>query len=72
MIPVYEPWVGDKEGEAVKHSILKGELSGLFGKSLPMFEAEFARLLGCHHGIAVTSGTTALHLAVAACHFPPE
>jgi perosamine synthetase len=70
MIPVYEPWVGDEEAEAVKEAVLNGELSGLFGKSLPTFEAEFARLIGCHHGIAVTSGTTALHLAVAACHFP--
>ena len=71
MIPVYEPWVGKEEAEAVKQAVLNGELSGLFGKSLPAFEAEFARLTGCHHGIAVTSGTTALHLAVAACHFPP-
>jgi perosamine synthetase len=71
MIPVYEPWVGNEEAEAVKQAVLRGELSGLFGKSLPTFEAEFARLIGCHHGIAVTSGTTALHLAVAACHFSP-
>jgi perosamine synthetase len=72
MIPVYEPWVGTEEAEAVKQAVLNGELSGLFGKSLPTFEAEFARLIGCRHGIAVTSGTTALHLAVAACHFPRD
>jgi len=70
MIPVYEPWVGSEEAEAVKQAVLNGELSGLFGKSLPTFETEFARLVDCRHGIAVTSGTTALHLAVAACHFP--
>jgi perosamine synthetase len=72
MIPVYEPLVGIEEAEAVKQAVLNGELSGLFGKSLPTFEAEFARLIGCRYGIAVTSGTTALHLAVAACHFPPD
>src|SRR5260221_5987100 len=71
MIPVYEPWVGSEEAEAVKQAVLIGELAGLFGKSLPTFETESARLIGCRHGIAVTSGTTALHLAVAACHFPP-
>ena len=59
------------KAEANRQAVLNGELSGLFGKSLPTFESEFARLIGCHHGIAVTSGTTALHLAVAACHFPP-
>ena len=46
MIPVYAPWVGTEEAEAVKQAVLNGELSGLFGKSLPAFETEFARLVG--------------------------
>ena len=71
MISVYEPWVGEEEAEAVKQAILNGEISGTFGKSIPTFEQQFAKLVGCRHGVAVTSGTTALHLAVAACHLTP-
>jgi perosamine synthetase len=70
MIPVYEPWVGKEEAEAVKQAIINGEFSGLFGKSLPAFEEQFSARVGCRHGIAVTSGTTALHLAVAALRLP--
>jgi perosamine synthetase len=70
MIPVYEPWVGDEEAEAVKQAIASGEFSGLFGKSLAAFEEQFSARVGCRHGIAVTSGTTALHLAVAGLHLP--
>jgi perosamine synthetase len=71
MIPVYEPWVGEAEAEAVKQAIVNGEYSGLFGTSLPAFEAQFSARVGCRHGIAVTSGTTALHLAVAALRLAP-
>ena len=70
MIPVYEPWVGEEEAEAAKQAILNGEFSGLFGKSIPAFEEQFSARVGCRHGIAVTSGTTALHLAVAALRLP--
>jgi perosamine synthetase len=70
MISVYEPWVGEEEAEAVKQAIINGEFSGLFGKSLPAFEEQFSARIGCRHGIAVTSGTTALHLAVAALRLP--
>jgi perosamine synthetase len=71
MIPVYDPWIGEEEAEAVKQAVLAGEISGSFGKSIPRFEESFAARIGCRHGVAVTSGTTALHLAVAACHFAP-
>ena len=71
MIPVYDPWIGEEEAQAVKQAVLDGEISGSFGKSIPRFEETFAGLIGCRHGVAVTSGTTALHLAVAACHFTP-
>ena len=71
MIPVYDPWIGEEEAQAVKQAVLDGEISGSFGKSIPRFEETFAGMVGCKHGVAVTSGTTALHLAVAACHFAP-
>jgi perosamine synthetase len=71
MIQVYDPWIGEEEAQAVKQAVLDGEISGSFGKNIPRFEESFAARIGCRHGIAVTSGTTALHVAVAACHFAP-
>lgn len=66
MIPVFEPDIGGEEVEAVAAAVRRGEISGSFGESIPAFEAEFADYIGVRHGVAVTSGTTALHLAVAA------
>lgn len=71
MISVYDPYIGEEEAEAVRQAVLAGEISGTFSKSIRLFEERFAKEIGCRHGIAVTSGTTALHLAVAACHFLP-
>jgi perosamine synthetase len=66
MIPVFEPWIGEEEVEAVAAAVRDGEISGSFGKNIECFEEEFAAYIGCEYGVAVTSGTTALHLAVAA------
>lgn len=66
MIPVYEPEIGVDEVEAVAAAIYAGEISGTFGQSLPAFEREFASYVGTKHGVAVSSGTAALHLAVQA------
>jgi perosamine synthetase len=71
MISVYDPWIGEEEADAVRQAVLRGEISGTFGPTIPLFEEQFAKEIGCRHGVAVTSGTTALHLAVAACHFSP-
>ncbi len=66
MIPVFEPSITDEDVAAVVAALRRGEISGSFGEALRDFEAEFARYCGCRHGIATSSGTTALHLAVAA------
>jgi perosamine synthetase len=66
MIPVFEPWIGEEEVDAVATAIRDGEISGSFGANIERFEEEFAAYVGCDYGVAVTSGTTALHLAVAA------
>jgi perosamine synthetase len=47
-------------------ALRRGEISGSFGEALGQFEKEFAEYCGCRHGVAVSSGTTALQLAVAA------
>jgi len=64
MIPVFQPEIGEEEIQAVAEAIRRGEISGSFGSSIPEFEKKLAAYVGCRHGIAVTSGTTALHLAV--------
>jgi perosamine synthetase len=71
MIPVFEPVIGEEEISAVTAALRKGELSGTFGDSLNDFEKSFAEYSGSKYGIAVTSGTTALHLAVAAAGIGP-
>lgn len=65
-IPVYQPEIGENEVAAVVAALRRGEISGSFGKAIPEFEEKFAAYCGCRHGIAVTSGTTALQLAVRA------
>lgn len=64
MIPVFEPLLGEDEVLAVADAIRKGEISGNFGSYLERFEHQFATYCGCKYGVAVSSGTTALHLAV--------
>src|SRR5262245_2419135 len=71
MIPVFEPVIGDEEINAVVDALRKGEISGSFGKYITDFENEFAKYCGCNYGIAVTSGSTALHLAIAALSISP-
>ncbi len=71
MIPVFEPIIGEEEIAYVTDALLKGELSGTFGRYLETFEKEFAEFCGCKYGVAVSNGTTALHLAVAAAGIQP-
>jgi perosamine synthetase len=71
VIPVYEPFIGEEEVQAVADAIRRGEISGSFGESIPAFERRFADFVGARHGVAVTSGTTALQLAVAAAGIAP-
>lgn len=66
MIPVFEPVISEDEIAAVVDALRKGEVSGTFGTYIEDFENEFAAYVGCKHGITVNSGTSALHLAVAA------
>jgi perosamine synthetase len=71
MIPVFEPDVGEEEIAAVADAIRRGEISGSFGESIPRFEEAFAHYCDCKFGVAVSSGTAALHLAVAALELKP-
>lgn len=71
MIPVFEPNIGDDEINAVVAALERGEISGTFGTAISEFEQEFAEYCGCKFGVSVTSGTTALHLAVASININP-
>ncbi len=71
MIPVFEPAIGEDEIGAVVAALRRGEISGSFGKALEEFEQEFARYCDCRHGVAMSSGSTALHAAVAAAGIGP-
>ncbi len=65
MIPVCEPILGGKEKKYVLEALNKNEISGAFGKYISLFESQFSKFCGAKFGITTTSGTTALHLALA-------
>lgn len=64
-IPVARPFLGKRETEYVLSALADEAISGTFGEYLDKFEKGFANYSGCSYGVATTSGTTALHLALA-------
>lgn len=70
-IPVSRPVLGDTEIEYVTQALRDGAVSGFYGEYLGRFETEFAAFCGTEHGIAASSGTAALHLALAALSIGP-
>ncbi|WP_432559510.1 DegT/DnrJ/EryC1/StrS family aminotransferase [Granulicoccus sp. GXG6511] len=63
-IPVVRPILGAAEQEAVAAVMTSGQL--VQGAQVAAFEAEFAELVDGRHCVAVSSGTSALHLALMA------
>jgi perosamine synthetase len=61
-IPLARPVIGEREEELVLEVLRSGMLS--LGPMLPRFEREFAARIGVDDAVAVSSGTTALHLGV--------
>lgn len=66
MIPVFTPTIGPHEMRLVNEALTMGEISGSAGRFITKLEEKFAAFCGCRHGVAVSSGSTALHLACAA------
>ena len=64
-IAVCEPYLGGREAEYLLDCLKTNWISSA-GTYLTEFERAFARYCGCAEGIGTTSGTTALHLALAA------
>lgn len=65
------PLTGEEEKKLINEALEKGEISGNFGEFINKFEKEFANYCGCEYGVSTTSGTTALHLALAALKIGP-
>lgn len=65
-IPVSVPVLGALERKYVAEAMAEGAISGFFGRFIPLFETEFAKFCGSRHGVAVSSGTGAIHVALAA------
>ena len=64
-VAVAQPALGEEEARCINDALTKGAISGFFGDYLPLFENEFAQFCGCEFGVSTTSGTTAIHLALA-------
>ena len=62
MIPVMRPSFGEEEALAVAEVVRSGWVAQ--GPRVARFEREFARYVGAGEGVAVSSCTTALHLAL--------
>ena len=65
MIPVARPVLGEEEAAAARRAILSGWVTQ--GPEVAAFEQEFAAVVGAPHACAMSSCTTALHLALLAC-----
>jgi perosamine synthetase len=63
-IPIARPWIDSKEEERVLTVLRSGWL--VQGENVAQFERKMATEVGNEFGIAVSSGTTALHLALVA------
>jgi len=68
-IPLARPEIGEREEELVLEVLGSGRLS--LGPMGERFERDFAAWLGVEDAVAVSSGTTALHLGVRALGWGP-
>ncbi|WP_198959210.1 DegT/DnrJ/EryC1/StrS family aminotransferase [Bradyrhizobium canariense] len=69
-IPISQPSIGVREKELVLAAVESGWVSSI-GRFIDEFENSFARYCGTEFAIAVSNGTTGLHLALAAFGIGP-
>lgn len=68
-IPVMRPWLGEEEARAAAAAVASGWVAQ--GPRVSEFEQAFADAIGIGHGVAVSSCTAALHLAMVATGVGP-
>jgi perosamine synthetase len=68
-IPVMIPQLGEEEAQAAAEAVRSGWVAQ--GPRVARFEQEFAAAAGAAHGVAVSSCTTALHLALVLLEIGP-
>lgn len=69
MIPIARPMLGQEENDAVQRVLASGQLAQ--GKNVAEFERQFALLCEVKEAVAVSSGTSALYLALLAYKVGP-
>jgi perosamine synthetase len=69
MIPVMRPWLGTEEAQAAADAVASGWIAQ--GPRVAAFETAFSSSLGGVHAVAVSSCTTALHLALVVAGISP-
>lgn len=70
-IPVASPILAPKTIEYVNEALTNIELSGTYGRFIPLFEASFAKFCEAKYATTVSNGTCALHLALAGLGIGP-
>lgn len=69
-IPIYTPSFGRRERELTARVVREGWITS-DGPYVTAFERQFSRYVGAPYGVAVTNGTAALHVGLAALGIGP-
>ena len=70
-IPVSQPLIGIEESQNINKALSEKAISGFFGEYLTKFEDGFAKYIGTKNAVSCSSGTTAIHLAIASLSLNP-
>src|SRR5580704_10729489 len=68
-VPLSKPWLDEREAQATRRVLASGWITQ--GPEVEAFEREFAEAVDAPYACAVSSGTTALHLALLAAGVGP-